>query len=84
MHTAMVKSNHIIITKLRGSANYITFKAWHSTVTDWVQANTQILPNDLNLVALRVVVRLMVDQELHEALEIKGALGAMMAGSLLP
>ena len=84
MHTAMVKSSHIMVTKLRGNANYATFKAWHSAVTDWVRANTQTLPNDLGPAALRVVVRLTVDQELHAALEIKGALGAVMAGSLLP
>ncbi len=74
--SAMIKSAPTMVTKLDKEATYEIFKAWQSSVEDWVFSHTSLLPADLGPISVRSVARMTLKQELYTALDNAGAMGS--------
>ena len=71
----MVKSALTMVEKLQRNADYQRLKAWISSVEDWVQAYTQVMPRNLGPTAVRSVARMTLSAELYTQLEQAGGIG---------
>ena len=71
----MVKSAPAMVTKLAIDANYEAWKAWESSVEDWVFSHTSLYPADLGPISVRSIARMTMKPDLYTALDNAGAMG---------
>ena len=76
----MVKSAPTMVSKLVDTASYAKYKAWLSTVEDWVASHLNTTPDTLGPHAVRTAARLSMSAELYAMLEMTGVLGALKGG----
>ena len=76
----MVKSMSTMVTKLPDTATYAKFKAWLSTVEDWVASHLGAALEVLGPHAVRMVAQLTMTPELYAVLETTGVLGMQTGG----
>ena len=76
----MIKSASNMVTKLDKDASYETFKAWQSSVEDWVFSHTYLYPSNLGPISVRTVARMTLKPELYTSLDNAGAMGSRTDG----
>ena len=71
----MVKSAPTMVTKLGQDAYYEAWKAWESSVEDWVFSHTSLYPADLGPISVHSIARMTMKLDLYTALDSAGAMG---------
>ena len=72
----MIKSAPTMVSKLDKEASYEIFKAWQSSVEDWVFSHTSLYPSDLGPISVRSVARMTLKPELYTILDNAGTMGS--------